>query len=54
MGQNSYLLCSSLEDVLVGHDVNDSTTVTNKLPTFHLPDEISVDKLHIGIPKVAI
>jgi|JYMV01.1.fsa_nt_gi hypothetical protein len=35
-----------------GHDIKDSTTVTDEFINFTLPDDISVKNLHIGIPKV--
>lgn len=41
-------------DAVAGHDTRDSTTVTDSMETFTLPDDISVKQLHIGIPKVHI
>ena len=41
-----------LTDAIAGHDVMDSTTVTDPLQIFSLSDDISVKNLHIGIPKV--
>lgn len=43
-----------LTDAVAGHDTRDSTTVTDSMETFILPDDISVKHLHIGIPKVHI
>ena len=43
-----------LIDALAGHDVRDSTTVTDPFQNFSLPDDISVKHLHIGIPKVRL
>jgi hypothetical protein len=34
-----------------GHDIKDSTTVTDEFINFTIPDDISVKNLHIGIPK---
>nr|XP_022294168.1 glutamyl-tRNA(Gln) amidotransferase subunit A, mitochondrial-like [Crassostrea virginica] len=42
---------SILFNAIAGHDVRDSTTVTDPLQNFSLPDDISVKHLHIGIPK---
>ena len=41
-----------ITDVMGGHDIKDSTTVTDEFNNFTLPDDISVKNLHIGIPKV--
>ena len=43
-----------LIDAIAGHDVMDSTTVTDPLQNFSLPDDISVKHLHVGIPKVRL
>lgn len=43
-----------LTDAVAGHDTRDSTTVTDSMETFTLPDDICVKHLHIGIPKVHI
>lgn len=40
-----------LFNVMGGHDIKDSTTVTDEFNNFTLPDDISVKNLHIGIPK---
>ncbi|KAL5010613.1 hypothetical protein ScPMuIL_012918 [Solemya velum] len=40
-----------LLNCLAGHDVFDSTTVPDEYNPIHLPDDISVKGLHIGIPK---
>ena len=37
---------------IAGHDPLDSTTVTDTFEPFELDEEISLDGLHIGIPKV--
>lgn len=42
---------SLLFNAVAGHDTRDSTTVTDSMDTFTLPDDISVKHLHIGIPK---
>lgn len=49
-----YLYVPVLTDAVAGHDTRDSTTVTDFMETFTLPDDISVKHLHIGIPKVHI
>lgn len=49
-----YLYVPVLTDAVAGHDTRDSTTVTDSMETFTLPDDISVKHLHIGIPKVHI
>ncbi|XP_033635500.1 glutamyl-tRNA(Gln) amidotransferase subunit A, mitochondrial-like [Asterias rubens] len=51
------ILAKSVDDVatvlgaIAGHDPLDSTTVTNTFEPFELDEEISLDGLHIGIPK---
>lgn len=50
----SYLYVPVLTDAVAGHDTRDSTTVTDSMETFTLPDDICVKHLHIGIPKVYI
>ncbi|XP_052090708.1 glutamyl-tRNA(Gln) amidotransferase subunit A, mitochondrial-like isoform X2 [Mytilus californianus] len=42
---------SILFNVMAGHDVHDSTTVTDTFNHFTLPDKVSIKDLHIGIPK---
>ncbi|XP_077977286.1 glutamyl-tRNA(Gln) amidotransferase subunit A, mitochondrial-like [Glandiceps talaboti] len=42
---------STVLGVIGGHDVYDSTTVTDSFQAQTLPDDISVKDLHIGIPK---
>lgn len=42
---------SLLFNAVAGHDTRDSTTVTDSMETFTLPDDICVKHLHIGIPK---
>lgn len=49
-----YLYVPVVTDAVAGHDTRDSTTVTDSIETFTLPDDISVKHLHIGIPKVYI
>lgn len=48
------LILFLLIDAIAGHDVRDSTTVTDPFQNFSLPDDISVKHLHIGIPKVRL
>ena len=48
----SMMLFCLFVDILAGHDVHDSTTVTDEFRPFTLPDDISIKGLHIGIPKV--
>ena len=45
---------SLFTDSLVGHDVHDSTTVSDVFTPVDLPDNPSIQGLHIGIPKVGI
>lgn len=49
-----YFYVPVLTDAVAGHDTRDSTTVTDFMETFTLPDDICVKDLHIGIPKVYI
>ena len=41
-----------LTDILAGHDINDSTTVTDDFIPTQLEDSVNVKGLRIGIPKV--
>ena len=41
-----------LIDAIAGHDVMESTTVTDPLQNFSLSDDISMKYLHIAILKV--
>ncbi|XP_061193448.1 glutamyl-tRNA(Gln) amidotransferase subunit A, mitochondrial-like [Saccostrea echinata] len=51
------ILTKSVDDAnlifnaVAGHDVRDSTTITDPFEKFTLPDDINVTNLHIGIPK---
>ena len=48
------ILLFHVPDVMAGHDLRDSTTVTDPFSPFTLPEDISVSGLHIGIPKVTL
>ena len=52
--EDAELILFLLIDAIAGHDVMDSTTVTDPLQNFSLPDDISVKHLHVGIPKVRL
>lgn len=39
-------------DAVAGHDVRDSTTVTDQFQPVRLDDDFSLKGVHVGIPKV--
>jgi len=42
---------SVILNVLAGHDINDSTTVTDKYAPVNLPSQVNVNGLTVGIPQ---
>ena len=41
-----------ITDAVAGHDVRDSTTVTDQFQPVRLDDDFSLKGVHVGIPKV--
>ncbi|CAG2211683.1 QRSL1 [Mytilus edulis] len=48
---NSMDVPALFSKTMYGHDVHDSTTVTDEFNHFTLPDNMDIKDLHIGIPK---
>lgn len=46
--------CYLSPDSVAGHDVHDSTTLTESHTPFNIQENLDLSKLHIGIPKVKL